>query len=144
VTGEVERCGNYLVRIGTPVKDILNFCGVDWDNVGKIILGGPMMGISQQDIEPPIIKGTSGILVQSKDVVIEDEEASCMRCARCVEACPAYLLPTQIVKVVRVEKWERLDKLHIKDCIECGVCSYVCPSKIPIVQYIKLGKIRLK
>jgi len=103
-----------------------------------------MMGISQQDIETPIVKGTSGILVQSKDEVIEDEEAPCIRCGRCVEVCPAYLLPTQIAKVVRVEKWERLDKLHIKDCIECGACSYVCPSKIPIVQYVKLGKIRLK
>ncbi len=144
VTGAVEKCGNYLVRIGTPVKDILNFCGVDWDNAGKIILGGPMMGISQQDIETPIVKGTSGILVQNKDEVIKDEEAPCMRCGRCVESCPAYLLPTQIAKVVRAEKWERLDELHIKDCIECGVCSYVCPSKIPIVQYVKLGKIRIK
>lgn len=144
VTGKVKKPGNYLVRIGTPVKDILNFCGVDWDNAGKIIFGGPMMGIAQQDIETPLIKGTSGILVQSKDEVIRDEEAPCIRCGRCVEICPVYLLPTQIAKVVRVEKWERLDKLHLKDCIECGACSYVCPSKIPIVQYVKLGKIRLR
>ena len=144
VTGAVRNPGNYLVRIGTPVKDILDFCQADWDNIGKIILGGPMMGISQQDIETPIIKGTSGILVQSKDETIEDEELSCIRCGRCVEACPAYLLPTQIARVVKAEKWERLNALHIKDCIECGACSYVCPSKIPLVQYIKLGKIKTK
>ncbi len=144
VTGEVEKPGNYLVRIGTPVKDILNFCEVDWDNAGKLIFGGPMMGIAQQDIETPLIKGTSGILVQSKDEVIEDEEAPCIRCGRCVETCPAYLLPTQIAKVVRAEKWGKLNELHIKDCTECGACSYVCPSNIPLVQYMKLGKLKLQ
>ncbi|MCK4905025.1 electron transport complex subunit RsxC [bacterium] len=144
VTGKVKNPGNYLVRIGTPIKDILDFCQIDWDNVGKIILGGPMMGISQQDIQTPIIKGTSGILVQSKDEIIEDTEAPCIRCAKCIEVCPAYLLPTQIAKVVKAEKWERLSQLHIKDCMECGCCTYVCPSKIPLVQYIKLGKIKTK
>lgn len=143
VTGAVEKRGNYLVRVGTPVKDILNFCGVDWDNIGKIILGGPMMGIAQQDIETPVIKGTSGILVQNQDETIKDEETLCIRCGRCVEACPAYLSPTQIAKTVKAEKWERLNALHIKDCMECGACAYVCPSKIPLVQYIKLGKIKL-
>lgn len=103
-----------------------------------------MMGISQQDIQTPIIKGTSGILVQTKDEITQDEESSCIRCAKCIEVCPAYLLPTQIAKVVKAEKWERLSQLHIKDCIECGCCTYVCPSKIPLVQYIKLGKIKTK
>jgi len=144
VTGAVKNPGNYLVRIGTPVKDILDFCHADWETIGKIILGGPMMGISQQEAEVPVIKGTSGILVQSKGEVTQDEETACIRCARCVESCPAYLIPTQIAKVVKAEKWERLNALHIKDCIECGVCSYVCPSKIPLVQYIKLGKLKTK
>ncbi len=144
VTGAVKNPGNYLVKIGTPIKDVLDFCQVDWDNVGKIILGGPMMGISQQDIQTPVIKGTSGILVQTKDEVIEDEEAPCIRCGKCVEACPAYLLPTQIARVVKAQKWERLNELHIIDCIECGACSYVCPSKIPLVQYMKLGKLKTK
>jgi electron transport complex protein RnfC len=144
VTGEVKKSGNYFVRIGTPLKDILNFCEVDLDNIGKIILGGPMMGIAQQDIETPIVKGISGVLIQSKDEVIEGEELSCIKCGRCVEVCPAYLLPTQIAKIVRAEKWERLEEYHIKDCIECGACGYVCPSNIPLVQYIKLGKVKLQ
>lgn len=140
VTGKVKKSGNYLVRIGTPLKDILNFCEADLDNTGKIILGGPMMGISQQDIETPVVKGTSGILVQNEDEIIKGEEMPCIRCGKCVEVCPAYLLPTQIAKTVKVEKWEDLERYHIKDCMECGSCSYVCPSNIPLVQYIKLGK----
>jgi electron transport complex protein RnfC len=144
VTGKVKKSGNYLVRIGIPLKDILNFCEADLDNIGIVILGGPMMGISQQDIETPVIKGISGILVQDKDEVIKEEESPCIRCSKCVEACPAYLIPTQIAKIVKAEKWEDLERYHIKDCIECGACSYVCPSNIPLVQYIKLGKTKIK
>ncbi|MCD6575473.1 electron transport complex subunit RsxC [Candidatus Aerophobetes bacterium] len=140
VTGKgVEKPSNLLVPIGTPLRDILNYCGLK-DNAKAIIMGGPMMGISQYSLDCPVIKGTSGILVLTEDEVSEDEEQPCIRCARCVDHCPMGLFPTTLAKLVKAERWEELGEYNIMDCIECGCCTYVCPSKIPIVQLIKWGK----
>ncbi|HIE43940.1 MAG TPA: electron transport complex subunit RsxC [Candidatus Omnitrophica bacterium] len=144
VTGEVEKPGNYLVRIGTPIRDIVDFCGADVERVGAIICGGPMMGVTQSSLDAPVIKGTTAILLQGKNQLLEREESPCIRCGRCVDVCPAYLIPTQIAKFVRAERWEKLGEFHIKDCIECGCCGYICPSNIPLVQYIKLGKSKMQ
>jgi len=114
------------------------------DNAAKVIMGGPLMGIAQSDMGVPVIKGTSGILVLTADEIDIEEEVNCIRCARCVDHCPMYLIPTEYVRFAKGEAWERLDSCHIMDCIECGSCAFVCPSKIPIVQYIKLGKLALR
>jgi len=140
VTGEVKKPGNYLVRIGTTFRHLLQYCEAEEESIAKLISGGPMMGLAQASLDTPVTKGTTGLVVQGKEDLETAEEQLCMRCGRCIDACPVFLLPTQIVKVVKAERGERLEGLNIKDCIECGCCGYVCPSKIPLVQYIKLGK----
>lgn len=140
VTGSgISKPSNLLVPIGTPIRYILDLCGLK-ESAKVIIAGGPMMGIAQYSMDAPVVKGTSGILVFTEDEIIQDKEEPCIRCARCVDHCPMELLPTILAKLVKAEKWEMLGEFNIMDCIECGCCSYVCPSKIPIVQLIKWGK----
>lgn len=135
---------NVLARIGTPIKDLLEFCGVDFRrDIYKIIMGGPMTGVSQYNLEVPIIKGTSGILVLDKRFK-QEEELDCIRCSRCIEACPAGLMPCMIGIGVKNNRLDIAASYDPLDCIECGSCSYVCPSNIPLVQYIKLAKTKVK
>lgn len=105
----------------------------------KIVCGGPMMGVNLDCLDYPIVKGSGGFLFLNR-AVVDLEESSCIRCARCVDTCPMNLLPLEYVKLVKKEQYEFLADFHINDCIECGCCSYGCPAKIPIVQYIKIGK----
>lgn len=135
----VENPSNLLVPIGTPIRYILDLCGLR-ENAKAVVMGGPMMGIGQYSMDVPVVKGTSGILIFTENEIIKEEEKPCIKCARCVDHCPMGLLPTVLAKLVKAEKWEMLGDFNIMDCIECGCCSYVCPSKIPIVQLIKWGK----
>ncbi len=139
ITGAVKEPKNLLVKIGTPVKDLIEFCGGYEGSVGKIISGGPMMGIAQYSDEVPVIKGLSGILVQHKEV-IKEEERDCIRCARCVDKCPMSLMPTMIYQYAQKDDFDKCDEYFALDCYECGVCSYVCPIKIPLVHWIKYAK----
>ncbi len=144
VTGKgINNPGNFLVLIGTPFSDVIEAAGGMKDNAAKIIMGGPLMGITQSTLDVPVVKGTSGILVLTEDETDIEEEVNCIRCARCVDHCPMYLIPTEFVKLVKGEAWERLNSYHLMDCIECGCCAFVCPSKIPIVQYVNVGKLAL-
>jgi len=140
----IRRKVNLLVPIGTPLSYIIEKCGGLTGKVRKVIMGGPMMGIAQYTLDIPVIKGTSGILILSEEETRKAEEKPCIKCARCVDHCPMGLLPTTLAHLVKKEKWEELEKYHIMDCIECGCCSYVCPSKIPLVQLIKQGKLHLQ
>jgi Na+-translocating ferredoxin:NAD+ oxidoreductase subunit C len=138
----LRKPANILVRIGTPIKDLLEFCEFDFkSNFYKIIMGGPMTGFAQYDLEAPVIKGTSGIIVLDKRFKAE-EEVNCIRCARCVNACPAGLMPCMIGLSVKSDRFDIASSYNPLDCIECGACGYVCPSKIPLVQLIKLAKVR--
>lgn len=137
----VGRPKNLLVRIGTPIKDLLEFCGCDETSVYKIIMGGPMTGNSQYNLEAPVIKGTSGILVLDKRFKIDDE-IDCIRCSRCIDACPVGLMPCMIGLGVKNNRFDIAQSYEPLDCIECGSCGYVCPSKIPLVQLIKLAKVK--
>jgi electron transport complex protein RnfC len=131
---------NLRVRIGTPVSDLIAFCdGYTSDNI-KLISGGPMMGISQWTDAVPVIKGTSGILVMKSSDMEIPEELPCISCARCVDICPMQLTPNQIATFVEYEKFDGAKKNRLFDCIECGSCSFICPAKRHLVQYIKLGK----
>lgn len=143
VTGDVQEPKNLLVRIGTPFSQLVDECGGPQGRIGKVISGGPMMGIAQYK-DVPVIKGTNCILVFNEQRVKKEEELSCIRCGRCVEVCPMGLLPYMFVALIRKKKFRECSDYSITSCDECGCCAYVCPSKIPIVQLIKEGKIALR
>ena len=149
----IERCltltgdclnepGNVLVKIGTPIKDVVNAAGGFKEKPVKIISGGPMMGIAQYSLDAPVTKGTTGIVFLSKKEIKLYEETPCIRCAKCVDICPINMIPTDIMRMVKYSRWHYIDKLNPTDCMECGSCAYTCPSRIPLVQYIKLAKIK--
>jgi len=143
VTGDgVNEAKNLLVRIGTPFSHVFEQCGGLKDDVGKIIMGGPMMGLAQSDIEAPVIKGTSGLLVLTEKQSRHGQELPCISCAHCIDACPMGLMPKFLGQYVQHEMFDDAEALHVLDCIECGSCSFVCPSNINLVHLIKYGKLR--
>jgi len=136
---------NILVRIGAPIKDILDYCGLSEKlDIYKIVMGGPMTGIAQSNLSVPVIKGTSGILALDKRFKLEEKELECIRCSRCIEACPAGLMPCMIGLASKKERFDIAGSYDPFDCIECGSCSFACPSNIPLVQLIKIAKLKLK
>jgi electron transport complex protein RnfC len=141
VTGPaVREPKNLRVRIGTPFIDLLNFCNFDKDCAGKVIMGGPMMGISQFNLDVPVIKGTSGIVALKKEGLYEPIHRRCIRCGRCVESCPVYLMPYEISLASENNKFDLAERLGVFDCIECGVCAYVCPATRQMTHLIKKAK----
>ena len=141
VTGSaVENPKNLYLRIGTLFKDAIEMCGGYKEEPGKIINGGPMMGIAQHTDEVPVIKGTSGILVLNKEEAEVPQESNCILCGRCVEACPVYLMPFKINRFSKLKNIDGADEYHATDCIECGSCSYVCPARIPLKERISVAK----
>jgi len=129
---------NLWVRIGTPFADVISFCGGKAEAADILVMGGPMMGLSQWTPEIPVVKGTSGILAWPTAEV--PFEHGCIRCSRCVEHCPMRLVPTQLMKYVRFSRLQEAEDWGILDCVECGCCQYICPSNIPLVHWIRLGK----
>ncbi|MCM8809930.1 MAG: electron transport complex subunit RsxC, partial [Candidatus Omnitrophica bacterium] len=134
--------GNFLIKIGTNFLDILKTCfGLDAIPSGyQLKMGGPMMGITQNDVTSSVIKGTTGILLLEKSVIDFSEENICIRCGRCVDVCPMELLPYYYAFYGSKRKWEEMKKYKVKNCIECGCCQYICPSKINLISLIKKGK----
>jgi len=132
---------NLRVRIGTYIREILEYCGVK-EAPYKIIMGGPMTGVAQYTLDVPVIKGTSGIIVLDNSFKI-DKEMDCIRCGRCIEACPMGLMPCMLGLTAKKGRFDMAISYSPLDCIECGACSYVCPAKIPLTQYIKLAKMKL-
>ncbi len=141
VTGSgINEPSNLLIRIGTPLIDIIEQCGGFKGTPGKVLMGGPMMGLAQSTLDVPAIKGTSGILVLEKSDVKLFEPSTCINCARCVDACPINLLPTRLAKFSEKGRWKDAEDYHAMDCIECGCCAYVCPAHIPLTQHIRIAK----
>lgn len=136
----VMKPANVEVLIGTRLADVFEFCGGFRSTPRKVLMGGPMMGIAQFSLETSVVKHTNALLTfEEKDAVLPAESA-CIRCGKCVEACPMRLLPLCLNLNVVKGNMEELAKYHIMDCIECGSCSYVCPAKRHLVQSIRLGK----
>ncbi len=145
VTGSgIREPKNLLVRIGTPFRDVIEACGGMKEGRKKVIMGGPMMGIAQMDLDVPVIKGTTGIVVFGEEEIELDGYEPCIRCASCVEACPMNLMPLKIGDFGRLHMVEEFKAYGGMACIECGCCSFVCPSKRPLVHWIRIGKIRVR
>lgn len=139
--------GNYLVRIGTPIKQLIEAAGGMPDDTGKIVNGGPMMGKAISNAEVPVVKGTSGIILFQAGEAKRPEMKPCIRCGKCISACALKLEPHLLANLSARGLFERAEIEMITDCMECGSCSYTCPAKRPLLDYIRLGKatvIRLK
>ncbi len=146
VTGSIVRePANLMLPIGTTFAAAVEACGGFSEPPGKVVMGGPMMGLAQYTLEVPVVKGTSGILALSRKETAYSVpgEPVCIRCGRCVDACPMGLIPTYLAAYAYNEKWDSLQRLNIGDCFECGCCTYACPTKNPLVQLIKTGKVEL-
>lgn len=146
ITGEgIKNPKNLMVKIGTPVSALIEHCGGFTDGVGKIIAGGPMMGFALLGLDYPVTKGTSGILVLPEtEVVHVDDFKPCIRCGRCVDACPMGLIPSMLSILGEKGFYEEMKEYNLFDCFECGTCAFVCPSKRPIVHFVRLGKSLVK
>lgn len=134
---------NCRVPIGTSFEYLVRKCGGFTKPAAKLIMGGPMMGIALTELDVPVIKGSSGLLAFSDEMSKFRQAGNCLRCGRCVAACPMKLLPNVIKEAVCTENIEKLSKLNVNDCIQCGSCSYVCPAEQNPLQYIKTGKVKL-
>ncbi len=141
VTGKsLAKPGNYIVRIGTPLIKLIEAAGGMPDDTGKIVNGGPMMGKAVSNTDIPVVKGMSGVVLFPSPESVRMEIAPCIRCAKCVSACPLSLEPYLLMALTEKGLFERAENDNITDCMECGSCSFVCPAGRPLLDYIRLGK----
>ncbi len=140
VTGPaMESPKNVMVRIGTPIRTLLEACGINPQKVKKLLMGGPMMGLALSDIDVPVIKTTSGLL--ALDTTTPPLRTfPCINCGHCIHACPINLVPSRIAKFVEKEDYDGAQEWNVLDCMECGSCAFICPAKINLVHQMKLGK----
>ncbi len=142
VTGAgINEPKNVLARIGTTFEKMIENSGGLKDETNHIYMGGPMMGISQHTTDVPIIKATSGI-VCSIEKSVDEKISPCIRCGTCIRVCPMFLMPTKLSRLSELGKYDELEQYDIQSCIECGSCVYSCPSRIPLVQWIRVGKLK--
>ncbi len=137
VTGAVNSPKNVMVRLGTPVRDLIEYCGGMAAEADEVVLGGPMTGFAIADLDYPVTKGVRCVLVKEAAAT---EEKPCIRCGSCLDACPMYLQPFLLARCARSGRYDESCRLQLNQCFECGCCAYVCPAGIPITQYIKMAK----
>ena len=138
VTGEkIKNPGNFIIKIGTSVRELIDYCGGFTDDDVLVKMGGPMMGFPQSTLDVPMMKGSNGIIAIDTD---ETKEQPCIKCGRCVDVCPMELSPLYFVKYAKEENWQGMKDMNVMDCVECRCCQYICSSKIPIIDSIKAGK----
>ena len=141
VTGKkLKNPGNYLVRMGTPMRDLIDVCGGMPEGDNKVLAGGPMMGKALNNIDVPVCKGTNSITILTDDDAKRKAPQPCIRCAKCVSACPMGLEPFLLATASSLHDWERVEKEDITSCIECGSCQFTCPAHRPMLDNIRLGK----
>ena len=144
VTGKsMTKPGNYSVRFGTPLSDVVALAGGVPEDTGKIIGGGPMMGRAMNNINMPANKRVSGLLFMPENESVRVEPENCIRCGKCVSACPMGLEPYLLSKQAQLQMWDEMEQHSVMDCIECGCCLYTCPSHQPLLDYIRMGKAKV-
>ncbi len=144
VTGKaLANPSNFLVRIGTPISNLIEAAGGLPEDTGKIIGGGPMMGKALISTEVPVGKGSSGVLLLKKEEAVRKPMHDCIRCAKCVSACPMGLNPAFLMRSTIYKKWDLAEEDRIQDCIECGSCSFTCPANRPLLDQIRVGKAKV-
>ncbi len=136
----VVRPSNLIVPVGTKLRDLLDYCGGLTEDAAEVVSGGPMMGISQPDMDTPVVKGTTGVLVLTRDQLRPRKTLPCISCGHCLDACPIFLNPSRLGLLAQAGRYEEMSEYHLRDCMLCGACSYVCPSNIPLSQMFALGK----
>lgn len=141
VTGKrLANPGNFLVRMGTPMKDLIDACGGMPEGNNKLLAGGPMMGKALTTVDVPVCKGTNSVTIISEDEAVRKPAQPCIRCAKCVSVCPMGLEPFLLATASAMHNWERAEVEDITSCIECGSCQFTCPSHRPILDNVRLGK----
>ncbi|MFZ0255448.1 MAG: electron transport complex subunit RsxC [Gammaproteobacteria bacterium] len=135
---------NLIVPIGTPVREVLDFCGGLKPPTRAVVMGGPMMGLPLPSLDVPVVKGTSGILAFTAESLPARREFPCIRCGRCLQACPHFLNPSRLGRLARLGRYEDMRRHFAMDCVECGACTLSCPSGIALTQLIKVGKAKLR
>ena len=141
VTGKsLKQPSNFLVRMGTPMSQLIDACGGLPEDTGKVIGGGPMMGKALMNTEVPICKGSSGVLIMNNKEAHRNAAQPCIRCAKCVSACPMGLEPYLLAKCSSLGMWDKVESEDIVSCIECGSCQFTCPSNRPLLDHIRLDK----
>ncbi|HSJ15432.1 MAG TPA: electron transport complex subunit RsxC [Longimicrobiales bacterium] len=140
----VRKPGNLIIPVGTRLRDALAYCGGLTEDAGEVIFGGPMMGAAQSDLDTPITKGISGVVVLTTAQTAAQPAYPCISCGRCLDACPVFLNPSQLGKLAQAGRYEEMEAAHLADCMLCGSCSFVCPSHIPLSQMFALGKTALR
>ncbi len=138
--GAIKESRNFRVRIGTPAKDVIDEVGGFKTTPAKILFGGPMMGIALFSLEAPVIKGTDAIIALTDKEANIGKTGPCIRCAKCVDACPMNLQPLMFEMLGKKDDLVALENYNIFDCMECGACAYICPARLDLVQYIRTGK----
>ncbi|MBM4148116.1 MAG: electron transport complex subunit RsxC [Lentisphaerae bacterium] len=141
ITGEcVKNPRNLLARVGTPISWLIEQCGGLTGSVGKVISGGPMMGVALPDLDVGANKTTSGVLAISRESARQFGSEPCIACGRCVIACPSGLLPCTLSEHIEAEQFDDAERISVLDCIECGACAFECPARRPLVQHMRQGK----
>lgn len=139
-----KKSQNVLARIGTPLRSAIEHCGGYKGEAKKIVIDGPMTGVTQYTDEVPVVKGTYGIFIQYEEDVSTVEPGPCINCAKCIDVCPVNLLPNMLVAFASDARFDMCEKYNVSACVECGKCAYVCPSGIPMVQHIRVARGRVK
>ena len=134
---------NYKHRVGTPISKIIEVTGGIPENAAKVISGGPMMGKAMANLDAPTLKGSSSVLFLTAEQTKRHEESNCIRCGKCIDACPMGLEPYILNKYSRAGRWDDLESHKIYDCIECGCCQFTCPAYIPLLDHVRFGKAKV-
>ena len=140
----LRKPANLIVPVGTMLRDLLAHCDGVTTDAAEVIMGGPMMGNAISNLDAPVVKGTTGIVVLEKGETRSAEVYPCIHCGRCLDACPVFLNPSLMGDFARVQRYEDMVNLHLADCMLCGSCAYVCPSNIPLSQLFQASKLALR